>query len=349
MRFASDNSGPVHPRVMAALEAANDGWALPYVKDDWTARAVARVRDTFEAPEAAVYFVATGSAANVLALATITKPYQTIFCTPEAHIEEDECNGPEFYTGGAKLTLVDSRDARMDPDALARELDARTGRNVHGAQNGPLSLTQLTERGTLYSLSDIKALSSIAKAHGVPVHLDGARFANAMVALGCSAAEMSWKAGVDIVSFGGTKNGLMGAEAVVIFDPALAWEFELRRKRGGHLFSKNRFLAAQIDAYLTDDLWLDMARAANAAGQKLKAGLERIEGVELLHPAAANMIYAAFPAAAHRRLAEAGAQYYPERGATDGPADQPHNARMVADWSCPEDHIDRFLALVRGD
>ena len=298
MRFASDNSGPVHPRVMAALEAANDGWALPYGKDDWTARAVARVRDTFEAPEAAVYFVATGSAANVLALATITKPYQTIFCTPEAHIEEDECNGPEFYTGGAKLTLVDSRDARMD---------------------------------------------------GVPVHLDGARFANAMVALGCSAAEMSWKAGVDIVSFGGTKNGLMGAEAVVIFDPQLAWEFELRRKRGGHLFSKNRFLAAQIDAYLTDDLWLDMARAANAAGQKLKAGLERIEGVELLHPAAANMIYAAFPAAAHRRLAEAGAQYYPERGATDGPADQPHNARMVADWSCPEDHIDRFLALVRGD
>ncbi|MCG6884747.1 MAG: low specificity L-threonine aldolase [Silicimonas sp.] len=349
MRFASDNSGPVHPKIMAALQAANEGWALPYGNDDLTRAAADRVRDVFEAPEAAVYFVATGSAANVLSLATVTKPFQTIFCTPEAHIEEDECNGPEFYTGGAKLTLIESAEAKMNADALARVLAAKAGRSVHGAQPGPLSITQLTERGTLYSISEIKALSGIAKANGLPVHLDGARFANAMVALGCSAAEMSWKAGVDIVSFGGTKNGLMGAEAVVIFDADLAWEFELRRKRGGHLFSKNRFLAAQMEAYLADDLWLDMARTANASAQRIAAGLQAIEGVRLLYPAAANMIYAEFPAAAHRRLHDAGAQYYPAKGATEGADEAPHSARIVADWSCPDANIERFLALVRGD
>ena len=348
MRFASDNSGPVHPKVMAALEAANEGWALPYGNDDWTRRAVDKVRAVFEAPEAAVYFTATGSAANALALATITRPYQTIFCTSEAHIEEDECNAPEFYTGGAKLTLVASSHAKLDPDALARTLESKAGRNVHGAQMGPLSLTQVTERGTVYSLDELTALASIAKAHGLPVHLDGARFANALVALGCSAAEMSWKAGIDIVSFGGTKNGLMGAEAVVIFDPELAWEFEQRRKRGGHLFSKNRYLAAQMDAYLTDDLWLEMAAKANAAGQKLVAGLSKIEGVTLLHPPQANMIYVAFPAAAHRRLQKAGAQYYPAPGASEGPDDAMASARLVADWSCPESHIEQFLALVAG-
>ena len=346
MRFASDNSGPVHPKVMDALNAANDGWALPYGNDDVTRAAVEKVRAVFEAPDAAVYFTATGSAANALALATVTQPFQTVFCTPEAHIEEDECNAPEFYTGGAKLTLVDAVDAKMGPDALARVLEGKAGTNVHVAQMGPLSLTQVTERGTVYTLDELKAMIDVAKAHGLKVHLDGARFANALVALGCSAAEMSWRLGVDLVSFGGTKNGLMGAEAVVIFDPALAWEFELRRKRGGHLFSKSRYLSAQMDAYLTDDLWLDMARAANAFGQQLAAGLREIEGVTLLHPPGANMVYASFPKAAHRRLQAAGAQYYPEPGAFEG--DGVASARMVADWSCPEAHITEFLHHIRG-
>ncbi len=348
MRFASDNSGPVHPRVMEALTAANDGWALPYGNDDWTRSAAEKVREVFEAPEAAVYFTATGSAANALALATVTKPYQTIFCTPEAHIEEDECNAPEFYTGGAKLTLIEATDAKMQPDALASVLDRKAGVNVHVAQRGPLSLTQVTERGTLYTLDELAALTAIAKAHGLPVHLDGARFANALVALGCSAAEMSWKAGVDLVSFGGTKNGLMAAEAVVIFDPELAWEFELRRKRGGHLFSKSRYLSAQMDAYLTDDLWRDMARQANAAAARLAKGLGQIDGVAFLHPPQANMIFASFPKAAHRRLHAAGAQYYPAAGATEGPDDDTASARIVADWSCPDAHIERFLSLVAG-
>lgn len=347
MRFASDNAGPVHPKIMAALAAANDGWAMPYGNDDWTKRAADKVRDAFEAPDAAVYFVATGTAANVTLLATMTKPFQTIFCTPEAHIEVDECNAPEFYTGGAKLTLVESAAAKMVPEALSRAIEACGGKDVHHAQPGPVSLTQVTERGTLYSLHEIKELCDIAHAHDVPVHMDGARFANALAALDCTPAEMTWKAGVGAVSFGGTKNGCMGVEAAVIFDPALAWEFELRRKRGGHLFSKNRYLAAQMDAYLTDDLWLDMARAANGAGRKLASDLRQIEGVTFLQEPAANMLYVAFPRAAHRRLQEAGAHYYP-MGSLEGPDDEAVSARLVTDWSCPDENIDSFVALVRG-
>lgn len=346
MRFASDNSGPVHPKIMQALEAANDGWALPYGNDDLTRRAAEKVRNAFEHPDAAVYFVATGSAANALALATITKPYQTIYCTAEAHIEEDECNAPEFYTGGAKLTLVASEHAKMNPDALGTKLSGTP--SVHNAQRGPVSLTQVTERGTVYSLDELKELTKLARRHDIPVHLDGARFANALATLDCSAADMSWKAGVDIVSFGGTKNGLMAAEAVVIFDKSLAWEFELRRKRAGHLFSKSRFLSAQMDAYLTDDLWLGMARSANAAAQRLARGLRDIPGVTLRHPPQANMIFADLPTPAHKRLQAAGAQYYPEQGATERSDDATSSARIVADWSCPDNHITEFLALVSG-
>ncbi len=347
MRFASDNSGPVHPRVMEALAAANEGWTMPYGNDDHTAAAVQAVRDAFEAPEAAVYFVATGSAANAILLATMTQPFQTVFCTAEAHIHEDECNAPEFYTGGAKLTLVDSHDARMELDALEQAIAALGGGNVHVPQPGTLSITQVTERGTLYTLDQIKALTSVAKAHGLGVHLDGARFANALVALDISPADMTWRAGVDAVSFGGTKNGLMGVEAAVIFDPAKAWEFELRRKRGGHLFSKNRFLAAQMAAYLSDDLWLDMARAANTAGQKLASDLREIPQVSFPFQPDANMLFPEFPRSTHRRLQSAGALYY-MNGSLDGPDDDMVPSRLVADWSCPDDHIRQFVDLVRG-
>lgn len=346
MRFASDNAGPVHPKVMEALQAANEGWALPYGNDAWTVRAIEKVRQVFEAPHAAVYFTATGSAANVLALATITKAYQTIFCTAEAHIEEDECNAPEFYTGGAKLSLIASDHAKMDPEALSEALANKP--SVHNAQFGAVSLTQVTERGTIYTLDELQALTAIAQSAGLPVHLDGARFANAIVALNCSPAEMSWKAGIDIVSFGGTKNGLMGAEAVVIFDQKLAWEFELRRKRGGHLFSKSRYLSAQMDAYLTDDLWLDMARQANETAARLARGLQEIDGVSLVHPSHANMIFAQLPGAAHRRLHASGAQYYPEAGAGERSDTETSSARLVTDWSCPKAHVDQFLALVAG-
>jgi len=348
MYFASDNAGPVHPRVMAALTAANDGYAMPYGADELMTGARARIREVFEAPEAAVYLVATGTAANSLALATLAEPFPTVFCSPVAHIHEDECNAPEFFTGGAKLTLVGDAD-KITPAALGAAIAAEESRGVHGPQRGPVSITNVTERGTVYSPAEIKALADVAKGYGLRVHLDGARFANALVATGVSAADMTWKAGVDAVSFGGTKNGLMGVEAVVLFDPKQAWEFELRRKRGAHLFSKHRYLSAQMLAYLDDGLWLDMARAANAANARLVAGLQGIGGVRFLHAPQANMSFAGWARAAHHRLHHAGAQYYVWEGSLDGedPGEE-LTARMVTDWSARDEDIDRFVDLVKG-
>ena len=289
MFFASDNAGPAYPSIMERVIAANKAHQMPYGKDSLMDEVTARIREVFEAPEAACYLVATGTAANVLALACYTQPWQTIFCSKVAHIEEDECNGPEFYSGGAKLSLVDTDD-KMTAAGLEAAILGQTVGNVHGAQPGPVSITQVTERGSVYTLEELRALTAVAKSHELPVHLDGARFANAQAALGCSAAEMSWKAGVDVVSFGGTKNGCLGVEAVVFFDTAKAWEFELRRKRGAHLFSKHRFLSAQMAGYLDGETWLEIARIANANAARLAAGLRKA-GAEFLHEPQANMIF----------------------------------------------------------
>ncbi|MDH3264204.1 MAG: beta-eliminating lyase-related protein [Paracoccaceae bacterium] len=348
MNFASDNTGPVHPKVLAALQRANEGHAKPYGDDPLMAEVRARIRELFEAPEAAVYLVATGTAANSLLLATLAKPWQTIFCSPCAHIHEDECGAPEFFTGGSKLTLVEAEGGRMIPEALRAAVLAEETRGVHGQQRGPVSITQATEKGTVHSLAELRALTAVARDFGLPVHMDGARFANALVSLGCTAAEMTWKAGFDAVSFGGTKNGLMGVEAAVIFDPAHAWEFELRRKRGAHLFSKHRYLSAQMAAYLEDDLWLDMARAANAATARLARGLRQIPGVRFLHEPQANIVFAEWPRAGHRRLHEAGAHYYIWNGGLEGREDVRLVARLVADWSATEPGVDRFLEVLRG-
>ncbi len=345
MFFASDNTGPVHPQIMAALAEANDGFAMPYGADPLMDEVRTRLRDIFEAPKAAVYLVATGTAANSLALATLTQPYETVFCSPVAHIHEDECNAPEFFTGGAKLTLVPGGD-RMTPEALRAAIAKEESRGVHGPQRGAVSITNVTERGSVYALSEIEALCAVAKDFGLPVHLDGARFANALVAMNCSPADMTWKAGVDAVSFGGTKNGCMGVEAVIFFDPAKAWEFELRRKRGAHLFSKHRYLSAQMAGYLRDDLWLTSARAANANAARLADGM-RAKGARFLHDPQANMIFAALPRAAHRRLHEAGAKYYVWAGSLDGhDPDEMLTARLVCDWSIGPERIDAFLALI---
>jgi len=348
MHLASDNTGPAHPQVMQALLAANDGYAMPYGADPLMEQVRAQLREIFEAPEAAVYLVATGTAANALALATLGQPWQTVFCTPVAHIQEDECNAPEFYSGGAKLTLVGNGD-RMTAEALANAIAREESRGVHGPQRGPVSITQVTERGGVYTTAQITALSEVARGYGLPLHLDGARFANALEALGCSPAEMTWKAGVDVVSFGATKNGCPGVEAVIFFDPAHAQEFEYRRKRGAHLFSKHRYLSAQMAAYLEGDLWRDSARRANAACARLAAALDGAPGVELRNAPEANILFAAFPRAAHRRLHEAGAQYYLWEGALEGDdPDEPLVARMVCDWSIRPEAIDRFAALVHG-
>ena len=347
MFFASDNAGRVHPQVMDALATANEGFAKPYGADPIMQDVRTRLREIFEAPEAAIYLVATGTAANSIALATIGQPWQTVFCSPVAHIQEDECNAPEFYSGGAKLTLVGDRD-KMSAQALNAAIGREETRGVHGAQRGPVSITQVTERGSVYTLDEIRALCDVAKSFDVPVHLDGARFANAQVALGCSAADMTWKAGVDVVSFGGTKNGLMGVEAVILFDPSKAWEFELRRKRGAHLFSKHRYLSAQMAAYLRNDLWLDSARAANANCARLANGLANA-GAQLLYEPQANMLFADFPRAAHQRLHDAGAIYYVWEGQLDGnDPEELLTARLVCDWSITHDQIDRFVDILKG-
>lgn len=348
MYFASDNTSGMPERIIDAIARANVGFEPGYGTDPLMAEVRAQIRTLFDAPEAEVFLVTTGSAANALALASYCPPWGAVYCHALAHIEVDECGAPEFYTGGAKLTHVAGENGKMAPDAL-RDTLARAGRGVvHNVQPGILSLTNLTECGTRYAPDEIAALSAIAKAHGLPVHLDGARFANALVAEGCSPAEMSWRAGVDVLSLGGTKNGLMGVEAVVMFDPARAWEFQLRRKRGGHLWSKHRYLSAQIAAWLQDGLWLELATQANSMAAMLEAGLAG--RAELLFPRGGNMLFARWPRATHQQMQQAGAQYFlwPDTETLDGPDDAPVSARMVCSWNTTDAQVEQFLGLMAG-
>ncbi|MBM7066098.1 low specificity L-threonine aldolase [Actibacterium sp. 188UL27-1] len=344
MIFASDNTGPTHPNVLQAVVEANAGHTTPYGADHLMEQVTQRLRDVFEAPQAAIYLVSTGTAANAITLACQTQPYQTVFCSDVAHIHEDECGAPEFFTGGAKLTLIPNDDGKMTPAGLRTAIEGEENRGVHGLQRGPVSITQATEKGTVYTLDEIRAITDIAREYALPTQMDGARFANALVTLGCTPAEMTWRAGIDAVSFGGTKNGLMGVEAVILLDSEKAWEFELRRKRAGHLISKHRYMSAQMGAYLKDDLWLDMARAANTACNSLTRGLKQNPDVTLHFEPRANIIFAAWPRAIHRKLHDAGAYYYILDGGLDGPGDAPLTARLVCDWSADEAKVSAFLA-----
>lgn len=345
MHFASDNSGPVPPQVLDALARANAGYAMAYGGDDLSASVADRIRALFEAPDAAVYLVPTGTAANSLALATLCQPFETVFCSELSHIHEDECNAPEFYTGGAKLTLVRGGD-QMTPATLRAAIEGEETRGVHGPKRGAVSITNVTERGNVYTLDALRALTAVAQEFGLPVHLDGARFANACMRLGCSPAEMSWKSGVDIAVFGGTKNGLMGGEAVVIFDPARAMEFEYRRKRAAHLFSKHRYLAAQMDAYLTEDLWQDLAQRANAACDRLRAGIEAA-GLLVETQNHANLLFFQAPRAVHRGLQKAGAVYHCW-GSLEGDDAEMVTGRLVCDWSTTNEAVDAFCTAVKA-
>lgn len=337
MRFASDNSSGAAPEVMAAVVAANAGYDYSYGADAAMARVTDLVREIFEAPQAVVHLVATGTAANALAIATHCPPWGAVFCHARAHVAEDECNAPEFYSG-AKLVLVPGTQGKITPATLTDAL-ARTGEGgVHGVQRGMLTLTNVTEAGTIYTASEVAALSALAKAHDLPCHLDGARFANALVTTNATPAEMTWRAGIDVLSLGGTKNGCMGVEAVVLFDPARAWEFELRRKRGGHLFSKHRFLSAQMEAWLEGGLWLRLAGHANAMGQRLATGL-RDRGV-VVPETSANMMFPEWAPGTHDRLEAAGAIYY-RYPAPEGV----ERARLVTSWSTTVEDVDRFLSL----
>lgn len=303
MRFFSDNAAPVHPKVMQALADANQ-IDTAYDGDRWSAQLDARFSDVFEC-DVAVLWVATGTAANCLALNSLCQPHQGIICHREAHIEVDECGAPGFYTGGAKLMLVDGDGAKVSPETVS-DLLGTIRDDVHQVQAAALSITNATEYGLVYSASEVKALGDLCKLRKLGLHMDGARFANAVASLGCHPADITVRAGVDVLSFGFAKNGGMGAEALVYFDPAQADAARYRRKRAGHLQSKGRFLAAQLLAMLDGDLWLDNARAANAAATIIaKAAPDR-----LMHQVQANEIFIRLTASEAAALRAQGFDFY---------------------------------------
>ncbi|MFW2589282.1 threonine aldolase family protein [Sagittula sp. SSi028] len=345
MFFASDNSGTVHPQVMQAMAEANTGYHHGYGNDPHTTAARAALRDLFEAPEAEVFLMPGGTASNALALATIVQPYQAVYCSGLAHIHVDECGAPEFYSGGAKLVPV-CKDDKITPAALSDALSFWNTGDVHQFDRGALSLTNTTERGNVYTLDEIRALAKQAHDNGLLVHLDGARFANACAHLGCTPAEMTWKAGVDVAVFGGTKNGCMAVEAVIFFDPARAQGLPFRRMRSGHLLSKHRYLAAQMNGYLRDGLWLTLAQSANDRCARLVAGL-RAEGIEILTQTPANLIYFQAPRRIHDALQAEGAMYYDMRAAHAGPDDMVRG-RLVCDWNLTDADIDCFLQKLKA-
>src|SRR3954470_17336099 len=262
MRFFSDNAAPVHPKVMEAIAAANR-LDTAYEGDEWSQRLDGAFSDLF-GTEVRAFWVTTGTAANCLALAALCPPYRGILCHEDAHIEVDEAGAPGFFTGGAKLILLDGEGAKLTPDAIAAACDAIRD-DVHQVQPAAISITNATEYGLVYRATEVAALGKLAKERGLAFHMDGARFANALATTGDSPADATWRAGVDALSFGFVKNGGLNAEALILFRPELADEIAVRRKRAGHLLSKGRYLAAQLLAMLDGDLWLDNARAANAA------------------------------------------------------------------------------------
>ena len=341
MNFASDNTAGAHPAILRALAEASEGRAMPYGNDPWTERVAASLAEIFETA-VTVFPVATGTACNALALSALTPPWGAVMCHGSAHIEVDECGAPEFFTGGAKLVTLPGEDGRIAPATLEQALAGAGFGVVHSVQPAALSLTQATECGTVYRPDAIRALADLAHARGMGVHMDGARFANAVASLGASPAELTWRSGVDVLSLGATKNGAMAAEAVVFFDQARADRFAFRRKRAGHLFSKMRFLSAQLEAYLADGLWLANAGHANAMAARLAAGLATLPGVGLLHPVEANAVFATLPGHAIEALKAAGFRFY------RWPHDGSDAVRLVTAFDTRPADVDAFLARLQS-
>ncbi|MCI4643648.1 MAG: beta-eliminating lyase-related protein [Hyphomonadaceae bacterium] len=339
MDFSSDTSAPAHPKVLEALARANAGNAPSYGADPETAALEARLKTLFETEALSVWPVASGTAANALALACFCPPTSAVLCHREAHIERDERGAPEFFTGGGKLRLLDGPDGRIPAETLAAELAGMDPSFVHETPPALLSLTNLTECGTVYSASEISALSRLAHASGLSVHLDGARFGNALARLGASPAELSWKAGVDVLSFGLTKTGAIGCELIILFGEATARfaELQARAKRAGHMPAKLRYLSAQANALLEGGLWLELAGHANAQATRLAAGLAGLPGAQLRHPVEGNEVFVTLPDSMARTLSDAGAKFYPwpEGG-----------YRFVCSWATPDAAVEQFLSIV---
>jgi len=340
MNFCSDNATGVSPEIMAAIAAANCGAAMSYGDDEYTQRLQVKFSELFETP-VTVFPVATGSAANSLALSAIAPPYGAIYCHAESHINVDECGAPEFFTGGAKLVTLTGNNAKIEANNLGKILDRAGTGVVHRVQPAAVSITQATEAGTVYNPAEISQISEVVRRHNLYLQMDGARFANAVASLNCSPADVTWRAGVDILSFGATKNGAMAAEAVVFFDRELAKTFAFRRKRSGHLFSKMRFLSAQLEAYITDDLWLKNAAHANKMAAQLARGLAGVEKVKFCYPVEANEIFMQVPESVVAAVLAEGFQFYrwdSETGCT---------VRLVTAFNTREADVIAFVEAVK--
>jgi threonine aldolase len=351
MNFASDNTAGIAPEILAAIAGANEGAALAYGQDAWTSRVERRFAEIFER-EVAVFLVPTGTAANALALAHLTPPWGAVLCHAESHIATDECGAPEFFGGGIKLVGLPGAAGKIAPETLRHAIERGQWGGPHHVSATVLSLSQATEAGTIYRPAEIARLAEIAHAHGLAVHVDGARFGNAIARMNASPADATWKAGVDALSFGATKGGALAAEAVVFFDPERGAHMQSRRKRAGQLVSKHRFIAAQLEAYLTDGLWLALARHANDMADRLAAGLTAA-GLAPVWPVEANEVFVALPTRIDARLKAAGASYYP--WISDGWAKHAAAAtdatlvRLVTSFATTADEVDRFVTIVRAD
>jgi threonine aldolase len=331
-QFASDNNAGVCPEALEALLAANaQGHAVGYGDDPWTARACERLRALFET-DCAVFLVFSGTAANALALAQICRPYHATIAHAESHVATDEAGAPGFFGGGASLLTADTPFAKLTPEAV--EALATGGRGAHSVKPAAVSLTQATEMGTLYSREELVALSETARRRGLKVHMDGARLANAVAALACAPADLTWRAGVDVLCFGGVKNGLGAGEAVLIFDKALAHEFEWRIKQAGQLNSKMRLMAAPWVGLLESGAWLKNAWHANAMARRLWEAIAKVPGVEAMAPVESNGVFVRLPKGLAEGLWQKGWRFYPWG---DG-------YRLMCAWDTAPETVDRFAA-----
>ncbi len=338
--FTSDNVASGAPEIIAAVAAAASGQAPPYGADTWTLSARRRFSEIFDR-DVDLLPVSTGSAANALSLAALTPPWGSVLCHRDSHINNDECGAPEFFTGGAKLVALDGEDAKIDADELQAAVRHKVGfGDVHSVQPSVLSLTQAIETGAVYTPAEIEHLAGIAKHAGLRVHMDGARLANAVAALGCDPAAITWRAGVDILSFGATKNGAITADAIVVFDRSLTTELSFRAKRAGQLAAKMRFAAAQLDAYLADDLWLCNARQANSMSARLVAGLKSIPGIRIVGTPQVNILFCRLLEQVIDGLLDEGYGFYHGRWA-------PGVVRLVTSFATTPHDVDQLVLAVR--
>ncbi|MGL4489835.1 MAG: threonine aldolase family protein [Rhizobiaceae bacterium] len=346
MIFASDNWAGVHEKIALNLSRHSGGYASAYGTSDVDKAVEAKFSEIFER-DVSVYFVSTGTAANALSIASFNRPGGITFCHSAAHVAEDECGAVEYLTGGSRLFLVPGANGKMDLGLLEKAIAKNPAAFVHGGQPMGITITQLTEAGTVHTLDEIAAVSAIAKKNGVPLHMDGARFANALVALGCTPAEMTWKRGVDILSFGATKNGCWCAEAIIVFNKELDAQMPFLRKRAAQLFSKSRFIAAQFEAYLDDHHWLETARHANAMAKRLADGITKSNRARLHVIPQANEVFAILDNAPIAGLREAGAVFYDWHAPDDGSVTANQTMiRMVTSFATKAEDVDRFLGVL---